>query len=336
MKVSEVGEKGIIRFLSREFTAENQRVIEGIGDDTSVTLQDGGRCLLATTDVLVEGIHYGAAYTEPRLLGRKAVSTSLSDIAAMGGRPTYLLISLIVPPDMSMEYIQAFYRGARERMDEFGVVLIGGNTSASPAGTTICVVALGEVSRDELLCRKGASEGDTLYVTGYLGDAAFGLELLRTGGISNEEVQRNDAAMRHLDPSPRVKAGRLLAERHLPSAMIDISDGLLCDVRHLVEASGCGATLTLPHLPLSPQVRGRLETHPDDIRLPLSGGEDYELLFAVPPAKAPRVSLLAEEIELPMTPIGTVGPKEGGVVVVDKNGERVQAEGEGFEHFRGL
>jgi thiamine-monophosphate kinase len=336
MKVSDIGEQGFVQFLSHEFTTDDPRVVKGIGDDTSVTLQDGERCLLTTTDVLVEGVHYSPSYTEPDLLGRKAVSTSLSDIAAMGGRPTFLLLSLSIPPGTSMEYLQSFYRGVRERMDEFGVTLIGGNTSSSPWGMTVGVVALGEVIRDEVVCRKGAAVGDTIYVTGHLGDSALGLDLLQAGAVQKVEMPRNLAVMRHLDPTPRVRAGRVIAERRLATAMIDISDGLLCDLRHLTEASGCGASITLPALPLSPQLRERIASNPDDIRLPLAGGEDYELLFASPPENTSSIHALAEEIDLPITPIGTIVPKEKGVAVLDENGEVVPIRAEGFDHFADL
>ncbi|MFQ5585966.1 MAG: thiamine-phosphate kinase [Thermodesulfobacteriota bacterium] len=333
MKLSEIGERGLIRFLSHEFTIDHPRVVEGVGDDASVILQDEKKCLLATTDVLIEGIHFSHSYTEPYLLGKKAVSTSLSDIAAMGGAPTFLLLSLSLPPETSMEYLHAFYRGVRKRMDEFGVVLIGGNTSSSHEGMTIGVVVLGEVPRDEVVCRKGASPGDLLYVTGQVGDAALGLELLKTAAMESEKIAQNRAVMRHLDPTPRSRVGRLIAERRLATAMIDISDGLLRDLHHLTEASGCGATLSLPRLPLSSQVRDRITSNPDDIRLPLAGGEDYELLFSASPKKTRSIQSLAGEAELPITSIGSIVPKEKGVVVVDKDGELVPIRDKGYDHF---
>jgi thiamine-monophosphate kinase len=333
MKVSDVGEEGLIQFLSREFTYNDPPIVEGIGDDTSVTLQGGEQCLLTTTDVLVEGVHFSSTYTEPELLGRKAVSTSLSDIAAMGGSPTFLLISLSIPQGTSMEYLHAFYRGARERMDEFGVALIGGNTSSSPVGMTVNVVALGEVPINEVVLRKGAVPGDTIYVTGSIGDSALGLELLQSGAVQMADAARNSAVMGHLDPAPRVRAGRAIAARRLATAMIDVSDGLLRDLRHITEASGCGAAITLSALPLSPQVRERIAANPDDIRLPLAGGEDYELLFTSPTESASSIQSLAEEIALPITPIGTIVSKERGVVVLNENGEVVPMQAEGFDHF---
>ncbi|MFQ5329694.1 MAG: thiamine-phosphate kinase [Thermodesulfobacteriota bacterium] len=333
MKVSDVGEEGLIQLLSREFTYDDPRLVEGIGDDTSVTLQDGDKCLLTTTDVLVEDVHFSSTYTEPELLGRKAVSTSLSDIAAMGGSPTFLLISLSIPRGTSMEYLRAFYRGARERMDEFGVALIGGNTSSSPGGMTVNVVALGEVPINEVVLRKGAAPGDIIYVTGCIGDSALGLELLQAGAVQMADTVRNSAVMGHLDPTPRVRAGRAIAERRLATAMIDVSDGLLRDLRHITEASSCGAAITLSDLPLSPQLREHLAAKPDDIRLPLAGGEDYELLFTSPIERATSIKALAEEIALPITPIGTIVSKERGVTVLNENGEVTPIQADGFDHF---
>jgi len=181
--------------------------------------------------------------------------------------------------------------------------------------------------------RKGASPGDTIFVTGHLGDSALGLALLQSGAVQQVDAAQSSAVMGHLDPVPRVRAGRVLAERRLATAMVDVSDGLLCDLRHLTKASGCGAAITLSALPLSPQVMARIAANPDDILLPLAGGEDYELLFTSPTESASSIQLLAEEIKVPITPIGTIVSKERGVVVLDDNGDAISINNNGFDHF---
>ncbi len=334
MKLSEVGESELIRYLSREFDIDNKRVIKGIGDDASVTLQDNSKCLLTTTDILVEGVHFSSSYTTPYLIGKKAVSISLSDIAAMGGQPTFLLVTLSLPSSTPFEYLQNLYRGVSERAGEFGVLLTGGNTSSSPEKIVIGTVVLGEAPGDEVVYRRGATVGDTIYVTGQLGDSALGLLLLQSGTIDTKGISSDKAVMKHQNPVPRVKAGRLLAEKHLATAMIDISDGLMCDLRHITEASEVGAAISLHQLPLSTQVKSRILKNPEDICLPLSGGEDYELLFTASPSSASMIKTLTEELELLITPIGTVLPEEKGLVVLDENGNIVTIKDEGFEHFK--
>jgi thiamine-monophosphate kinase len=334
MRLSEVGESELIKYLSGEFDTDNPRVIKGIGDDASVTLQDDSKCLLATTDILMEGVHFSTSYTAPYLIGKKAVSISLSDIAAMGGQPTFLLVSLSLPSSTSFEYLQSLYRGVSERADEFGVLLTGGNTSSSPEKIVIATVMLGEAPEDEVIYRRGAAVGDTIYVTGQLGDSALGLLLLQSGTIDTKGISLDSAVMKHQNPVPRVKAGRSMAAKHLATAMIDISDGLLCDLRHVTEASEVGAVIFLHQLPLSSQVKSRILKNPEDIRLPLSGGEGYELLFTASPSSASMIKTLAEELELPITPIGTILPEEKGLVVLDENGNIVSIKDEGFDHFK--
>lgn len=334
MRLSEVGESELIRYLTREFNIDNPRVIKGISDDASVTLQDDSKCLLTTTDVLIEGVHFSSSYTTPYLIGKKAVSISLSDIAAMGGQPTFLLVTLSLPSSTLFEYLQNLYRGISERAGEFGAILTGGNTSSSPENIVIGTVMLGEAPENEVVYRKGTTAGDTIYVTGQLGDSALGLLLLQSGTIDTKGISSDNAIMKHLNPIPRVKAGRSLAKKHLATAMIDISDGLICDLRHITEASKVGAAISLHQLPLSNQLKSHILKNPEDICLPLSGGEDYELLFTTSPSNASMIKTLAEELELLITPIGTILPEEKGLVVLDENGNIVSVDEEGFEHFK--
>ncbi len=335
MRLKELGELSLIKRLGERFTARGPRVVKALGDDTAVTIVDDSRGLLSTTDTLIEEVHFRTSYTPPYLLGRKVVSISLSDVAAMGGVPLYLLLSVAVTPETTEEFFDELYNGIADCAKEFDVILIGGNTSASPGRTVLTSTVLGEVPIDEVVYRDGARCGDRIYVTGTIGDSALGLSVLMERGI--EAVSKGPfkrAVHRHLDPTPRIRAGRALAERGLATAMIDISDGLVQDLRHLTEQSNAGAAVEFKALPLSEEMKDHLRENPSNRRLVLAGGEDYELLFTARPESTGAIERLKKELGLPITPIGEVlGPEEG-IRIVDGDGSPIRLAEEGFEHFR--
>lgn len=336
MELRELGELRLIRRLMAQFCPSHPLVVKGIGDDAAVTVIDDDRYLLATTDMLVEGIHFSLTYTTPYLLGKKAVTISLSDIAAMGGTPTFLLISIAIPPHIPTEFIDIFYKGIKERCDEFDTSLIGGNTSSSER-VIIGVSMLGEVKRDQVVFRDGARVGDLIYTTGYHGDSALGLKVWREkGGEEITDPFLRDTMLEHLDPTPRVREGRLIGERRLATAMIDVSDGLVLDLKHVAEASGVGAKVWLDKVPISTALKRHLLDHPEDIQLPLAGGEDYELIFTTSPDNISRIEGLAKEVAIPITTIGEIVPAEEGIKVIDKTGVAIPLVIEGFEHFKVL
>ncbi|MBI3399048.1 MAG: thiamine-phosphate kinase [Deltaproteobacteria bacterium] len=335
MDIKELGELGLIKKLAAQFATSHPRIIKGIGDDASVTLQDETKYLLCTTDTLVEDIHFSLKYTPSYNLGRKAVSISLSDIAAMGGTPTFLLVSIVFPPTTPIDFIELFYKGIKEKAQEFGVGLIGGNTSSSPDKIVISTTMLGEVPKDQVLFRKGASVGDAIYVTGYLGDSALGLKVWQQKGSTVIiDPFLKDAMLAHIDPHPRVKEGIIIAERRLATSMIDLSDGLISDLRHIVEESVVGAKVLLKQIPISTSLKRWILEHPQDIMLSLAGGEDYELLFTASPNNARLIEIMAKEIGAPVTRIGEIVPKELCITVLDENGKVVPLTTEGFEHFK--
>jgi thiamine-monophosphate kinase len=277
--------------------------------------------------MLLEGIHFDLSFCDPVTLGRKSLSVNLSDIAAMGGIPRHFLLSLAVPKDISVEFLDGFIKGMLERGDQFGVTLIGGDTSSSKSGLVISVTVIGEQSSDLVVKRSGARPGDLIYVTGTLGDAALGLKLLKAG------VRDGAATARQLDPVPRVREGIRLAEARIPTAMIDISDGLLSDLGHILELSGVGARLNLENLPLSDDYREKRSLFLDDpLLLPLSGGEDYELLFTSPPGKKTAVQSALNETGTRFAVIGEITACCG-LSMFTASGSEYHVGNKGYDHF---
>ena len=327
-----MGEEDALRFLAGRFKATQKEVLTGIGDDSAVLELRDKACLVASTDTLVEGVHFRLETQTPRQLGKKAVCVAISDIGAMGAVPRYLLCSLGCRSTDSMEFIEGLSQGVEDGCREFEVCLVGGNLSESQT-VFISMTALGEVSRDNIVLRSGAVEGDDIYVTGTLGDSALGLRMLSGGsGIGGGE----GFVSRHLEPTPRLAVGRMVAERGIASSMIDVSDGLFCDLEKLTSEHGLGAEVSLANLPLSPgflSLSGRLSE--DAYRLAVSGGEDYELLFTSS-ASAEKRAATEEVSRLSGVAISKIGSVTGGgkIKFFDKGGEEVFYDTGGFEHFR--
>lgn len=323
MRLAELGEFGLIDRIAHRVAA-SPSVPLGIGDDAAALLPTPGTLTLITSDMLLEGVHFDLDFCDPQSLGRKSLAVNLSDLAAMGAHPRHFLLSIALPADISLEFIDGFMAGVMEQAERFGVTLVGGDTCASKGGVAISITALGEQRPELVVKRSGAATGDLIYVTGTVGDAAAGLRELRAG------VREGYLVARQLDPQPRVAAGAALAEAGLCSAMIDVSDGVLGDLAHICEQSGVGARLELAGLPLSAEYRATCGADP--FALALSGGEDYELLFCTPKSKADGVESLLQRLGLSVAKIGEI--TEGNSV------ELVTAEGgvyapalRGFDHF---
>ncbi|MBI5642036.1 MAG: thiamine-phosphate kinase [Deltaproteobacteria bacterium] len=331
--LTELGEDRIIRGLEKSFAPKNPRVIKGIGDDTSVTAQDGGKLLLSTTDTLIEGTHFDLSYAPPGLLGKKALSISLSDIAAMGGEPLFFLVSIALTPKTKKEFIDALYRGIKEISEEFKVALAGGNTARAGL-TMISTTVIGEVPKGKAVYRSGAREGHAIFVTGTPGDSALGLKVLQNHGYRAAVKGRfGKAVSRHLAPVPRMEAGSLLAKKGIARSMIDISDGVALDLKRVCVESNAGAEIYLKDFPVSAELKEYAERVKDRswIDLALSGGEDYELLFTAPEADKKKISRLAERLKIRITPIGRITGK--GLKILDENGRPMKLKRLGFEHF---
>ena len=325
MKLNELGEFGLIDRIAAR-ASRNALVKIGIGDDAAAIEPTAGLVTLITTDMLVEGVHFDLAFSDPVTLGRKSLAVNLSDIAAMGGIPRHFLLSLAIPNYISVDFLDGFIDGMLDMGDRFGASIIGGDTSSSENGLIISVTVMGEQSPDLVVARRGAQPGDLICVTGTLGDSALGLALLKKG------IRAGTPTSRHLDPLPRVIEGKKLAEARLPSAMIDISDGLLADLGHILDLSGCGARLFLDKLPLSADYLERYSVVREDIfSLSLCGGEDYELLFTTNPGKISAVQSVLMETGTVCTVIGEIAAS--GLTLLTASGTEYLPEERGYNHF---
>jgi len=344
MRHSRIGEFELIQRL-RNATgiprALRKTVLAGIGDDAAVLKTRSGRVLLATTDVLVEHVHFDLACTTYRQLGYKAATANLSDIAAMGGLPRFVLIAVAVTPRQSSRDVEALYAGAHAACRRADAAIVGGDTSASRTDLFLSLVVLGEAEPSAVLRRSTARAGDRLYVTGTLGDAQAGLEILlaRKEGRRRAATNARGAAYltgRHLAPTARLREAGRLAEARLASAAIDLSDGLAGDVRRICEESKVGCLIDTRQLPLSaPLIAHARAGRRDPIAYALGGGEDYELLFTVPPANVPRVETLIRRRVLRATPIGTITPARRGLRLIGADGAIHPLSAKGYEHCVG-
>jgi thiamine-monophosphate kinase len=328
MKLSRLGEFGLIEKIRRR-TPAGRGVRIGIGDDAASVENRSGSSLI-TADLLIEGRHFDLRWTSLRDLGHKALAVNLSDIAAMGGIPDYVILSLGIPAHFDSKDIDAFYRGFEELAAENSVALIGGDTNAAEK-LIISVCVIGHSSAKPIE-RRGAKPGDDIYVTGTLGDSALGLKLLRRVGRARKGQRAITLLARHHRPTPRLVAGALLAKKKLATAMIDVSDGLLQDLGHICRASAIGATIEAERLPLSPAYCafvGKERSH-----YALSGGEDYELLFCARRQNRARIEKLSLRAQAAITRIGACVPVDRGIVVVDSSGKAVPMRTEGHDHFK--
>ncbi len=322
MRLKHLGERRAVARIRRAFGGRRADVLIGIGDDAALVRAPAA--LLLTTDVLVEDEDFRRDYHPPRLLGRKALNVNLSDIAAMGGRPRHALVGLALPGDTDVAWLRRFMGGLREAAREAGVALVGGDLSAAEK-IMISVTVTGEAKLP--VRRSGARPGDSIFVSGTLGDAAGGLRLLEKGGIHGVVKAVRPLVDAFLDPAPRLELGRRLAGGRLASAMIDLSDGLSVDLAHICEESRVGAEVEASRVPVSPAL-GRFAHDP--LALALDGGEDFELLFTVRPAKLAAVEKLAARYRL--TRIGriTAGRR---ISLVGPGKKRKPLRARGFEHF---
>lgn len=325
----------LIDIIKRKCRSQIPGVALGIGDDAAVINPGQGMQLLLTTDTLVEGVHFLPRAMDPFQLGRKALCVNLSDIAAMGGEPRFLLVALAIPESITPAWIEKFYDGLGPVCEEFSLSVVGGDISRSIKGISISITLVGEVEQGGAIQRKDANINDIIYTTGHLGDAGAGLELILTDASDAGDGEK--LVERHLSPEPRVKCGRFLSKNGLANASIDLSDGLSSDIRQICEASRVGAFIFEEKLPVSKELLGYKSRLKNKIlHYVLNGGEDYELLFTVPPKKRNEI-LKRWPSDFPqLTPIGEIVHKEEGVSLIGHDGKRNPIDVGGFDHFKDL
>ena len=304
---------------------------EGLTNDAAVFTPRPGLGVVVTADAMVAGVHF-LPDDPPETLGRKLLRVNLSDLAAMGARPLGYLLVTALPHDTEEPWIAAFAAGLARDQDAFGVALLGGDTVSTAGPATLSLTAFGEVAPGRALSRSGARAGDEIYVSGTLGEGALGLRVLQGGLGTLSEADRERLAGRYRLPEPRLALGRALGERGLASAALDVSDGLLADLRHIAEASGLAAALEADSLPVSAPVRRALGARAGRHQAVLAGGDDYELLFTAPPAQAGAVAALAGELGLSLTRIGRMAAGQG-LRVLDGDGKEISFDSEGWAHF---
>ncbi len=327
MTLRDLGEFGLIDLI-RSRTPRARGVRLGIGDDAArVSTPDDS--LLVTSDLLVEGVHFNRDWIPMRDLGHKSLTASLSDIAAMGGRPAYFLLSLALP-DLATQRVAALVRGIRAAAAEHRVALVGGDTCA--ADRVIIDVFLAGFAPHGAVTRAGARVGDDIYVTGTLGDSALGLGLLADPRPGVSARDRNYLIRRHHRPTARVKTGMELARQGLAGAMMDVSDGLAQDLGHICRASRTGAVVWQDQVPLSrPFARA---ARAGDITCALAGGEDYELLFTAASGARKGIERVARRTGVPITRIGECVPRKHGLTLLNPKGESVPLTAPGYDHFK--
>ena len=305
----------------------------GLLDDAAVIAPPPGHELVAKTDAIVGGVHF-LHDDPPDRIARKALRVNLSDLAAKGAVPRAYMLDIMLPDTVTEEWIAAFARGLAQDQGEYGVHLMGGDTDSTPGPVAIAIMAFGEVAAGQLIRRCGARAGDTLCVTGTIGDAALGLEVLR-GALPNLDASAAAALVdRYRLPRPRVALGPRLVG--LASAALDVSDGLLADLRHLCEASGLAALIEASRVPLSSAARAALAASPGRIATVLAGGDDYEILFTAAPEAMGRLAELSRTLDVPITAIGKMAPPAGdgfAVTVLDGAGKPLAFERGGWTHF---
>lgn len=336
-ELNALGEFGLIDRIKSKFNLQNPESVTGIGDDAAV-IDIGNQYLLVSTDMLLEGVHFDLSYAPLRHLGYKAVAVNVSDIAAMNGIAKQITVSIGLSNRISVEAVDEIYEGIRFACEDYKVDLIGGDTSASRAGLVLSVTATGVVDKDKIAYRNGAKANDILCVTGDLGAAYFGLQILereKQEYMANPNMQpdleeKSFLVGKQLKPEARTDIIHELAEAGVvPTSMIDISDGLASEIIHLSTQSGVGALIFEDRLPIEDiTMLTASEFNISPITAALNGGEDYQLLFTVKQADFEKIKNLSD-----VTPIGYM-TEDKAVELVLKSGAKASIKAQGWNHLQ--
>lgn len=328
--VSDLGEKKLLKRLSRHL-GSGSRVVRTFSEDCAVIDCGGPDYLLYSIDAFVEGVHWRREYASPFYVGRKALTVNVSDIYAMGGRPLYYLISLMIPPQTGVSWIDELYRGLDSVSRETGIKLIGGNVARAEQ-ISLDLVVVGEVPKRKVILRDGARVGDAVFVSGELGAAAAGLQLLSDGHRLNSRSRKVNAVVQaHLNPPVRKTMSGLIAP--WATSMIDVSDGFAADLGEICRESGVGAVVHSGKIPVAKSIAGVLDKlHGSPLALALGGGEDYELLFTVSRKNIPEMQKRLAKKKLRVHEVGIIVEESRGVMLVDESGAATRLQG-GYQHF---
>jgi thiamine-monophosphate kinase len=335
MKVSELGERALLARIRARLPKPPATVVVGIGDDAAVVRGPRNARTVLTTDALIEGVHFDRAFSAPADIGYKALAVNLSDLAAMGASPAWALLSLALPGGTAVEDIEALVDGLVALASSQSVALIGGNLTSSPGPLVVDVTAVGTVHPRRVLLRGGGRPGDDLYLSGTIGAGSAGLEMLQAGagGRDFSPADQAPAINRYLRPEPRVRLGRAIGDARAARAAMDLSDGLADAVTQIAEASGCGVELDAASLPIDARARHWWASRNEDsIVRALSGGDDYELVVALPGKWRGRLRHATRRVaDPPLTRIGVLTGTRGEYVLV-REGRKERLPG-GFEHW---
>ena len=335
-EIAELGEFGLIDHLTKDFTPSNKTTLRGVGDDAAVVAAGRDDGVVISTDSLLEGIDFDLTYFPLKHLGYKAVTVGVSDILAMNAKPEQLIISLGVSSKIPVEALEDLYEGMAFACKELGVDLVGGDTSASMTGLVINITAIGRAKRKAIAYRSGAQFNDLICITGNLGAAYMGLQLLERekrvlSNVENPEPQFKGyeyLLQRYLKPRARKDIIDLLAEEKIvPTSMIDLSDGLASEVLQICKASKCGARIYLDRIPIAKQTTQLAEEmHADPVVAALNGGDDYELMFTVPLAMQEQVMRLGV-----VDVVGHITRESTGAYLVTPDGSDIKLRAQGFK-----
>lgn len=292
----------------------------GIGDDCAILRIPHRHQVLVTTDFTLEGVHFRTEWHPPEVVGHRCLTRGLSDIAAMGGQPLAVFLSLALPPDTKKNWVKRFMKGLLQLADDFHVSLAGGDTAESREGILADIVVVGSVPETTAIRRSGAQPGDRVFVTGALGGSAAALNLL----FSGRKLQPKEFPQ-HFHPVPRIQIGSFLREHRLTYAMIDVSDGPSTDLAHICEESGVGVEIRADAIPLASIGR---PPRPVDLNFALHGGDDYELIFTAPRSKKVPGRIAG----IPVTQIGHI-TRGKEMLLVDERGARRKLKPQGWQHF---
>ncbi len=335
LDLSTLGEIKLIELLTREIVLYSDNVIRGVGDDAAVLKGEGEDWLLFTTDMLIESVHFSMAYIKPDHVGAKALVASVSDIAAMGGRPLHAIVSLGIPIKFSVEVLKGIYSGLRSAAEEYRLNIVGGDTVKSPGKLIINVALIGCVGAGKAVYRSGAKPGDLVFVTGSLGNSAAGLFLYQNPGTRVSPEAGSFLKSAHTNPKARVKQGVLLAGTGKVTSMDDISDGLATELHEICQASGVGCRIRSPLIPQDQRMKeAAAAAKRDPLNWALYGGEDFELIFTVRPDSAAAIKRLFSEEGEKCHLIGEIVQPADGISMELPQGYFVPLEAKGYDHFK--